>query len=94
MCSVHSIVEVVYLTEKGRLPMQALNSLLAALNDNASGFSVVSLDLEVCKSVQSVSREAIPDMPDRIITATAVLLQLPLVTRDKKIADAGFTTIW
>ena len=45
-------------------------------------------------SIQKVSRDIIPDMPDRIIAATALHLDLPLVTRDQKIQAAGITTIW
>ena len=33
-------------------------------------------------------------MPDRIIAATALHLNLPLVTHDKKIHGAGIQAIW
>jgi predicted nucleic acid-binding protein len=37
----------------------------------------------------------VPDMPDRIIAATALSLSLPLVTRDAKIqAVTTIQTIW
>ncbi|PJB74400.1 MAG: PIN domain nuclease, partial [Armatimonadetes bacterium CG_4_9_14_3_um_filter_58_7] len=35
-----------------------------------------------------------PDMPDRIIAATALHLGLSLVTRDSKIQGCGIPTIW
>jgi len=36
----------------------------------------------------------VPDMPDRIITATAFYLNLPLVSCDSKIQAANIQTIW
>ena len=39
-------------------------------------------------------RDVVPDMPDRIIAATAVHLGLPLITRDERIRSAGIKTIW
>jgi len=38
--------------------------------------------------------EIVPDMPDRIIAATALHLDLPLVTRDRAIQAAGLKAIW
>ncbi len=35
-----------------------------------------------------------PDMPDRIIGATALHLGLPLITRDGKIRASDLRTIW
>jgi len=36
----------------------------------------------------------VPDMPDRIIAATAIYLSLPLITKDDAIRSAGIITIW
>jgi len=42
-----------------------------------------------------VARAEVPDLPDRIIAATAVALKIPLVSRDAKIRSAALvTTIW
>jgi len=41
-----------------------------------------------------VPRAEVPDMPDRIIAATALHLGLPLISRDRKIQLAGLQTIW
>lgn len=89
-----TVVEVLYLEEKGRLPSEALRALLSALDDPHRGFIVVPLDLEVCEALQSIPREVIPDMPDRVIAATSQMLQLPLVTHDEKIGDSGIETLW
>lgn len=44
--------------------------------------------------MQAISRATINDMPDRIIAATALRLNLPLVTRDRKIQAAQIQCIW
>jgi predicted nucleic acid-binding protein len=45
-------------------------------------------------ALPNVPRDAAPDMPDRIIAATALHLGLPLVTRDRRLQAAGIQTIW
>ncbi len=45
-------------------------------------------------AVQQVSREQVPDLPDRIIAATALYLGVPLITRDRKIALSSVDTVW
>jgi PIN domain nuclease of toxin-antitoxin system len=89
-----SLVEVVYLVEKGRLPMVALERLMAALENRVVGLRVAPLDIDVTKFVQQIPRDTVPDMPDRIIAATALRLGLPLVTRDKRMRATGIEIIW
>jgi predicted nucleic acid-binding protein len=89
-----SLVEIVYLVEKGRLPALVIDRLTAALSDPDAGFAVAPLDETAALAVQRISRDIVPDMPDRIIAATALNLGLPLVTRDSAISKAGITTIW
>ena len=89
-----SVVEIIYLVEKGKLPEIAFDRLISSLYNMDSSFVVIPLDLNIAQSIQKIPREMIPDMPDRIITATALHMNLPLVTRDKKIQAAGIKTIW
>ncbi len=89
-----SVVEVIYLVEKGRLPQLALERLNDALADSESAFVLAPLDLTVAHSVRRVPRDTIPDMPDRIIVATALQLSLPLITCDRRIQSLGVETIW
>jgi predicted nucleic acid-binding protein len=42
---------------------------------------------------EQIGRAEIPDMPDRIIAATAVCLGVPLVMRDGKIRASAVRTI-
>jgi PIN domain nuclease of toxin-antitoxin system len=88
-----SLVETVYLAER-RIPTDALRRLRAALADPNSGLFVATVDADVADALESVSRDVVPDMPDRIIAATALRLGLPLVTCDRRIQSAGIQTIW
>ncbi len=89
-----SLVEIQYLVEKGRVPETALRLLLAALATTSSDLTVASLDLSVIRKLPEVNRSIVPDMPDRIIAATALALGVPLVTRDSRILRSGIPCIW
>ena len=88
-----SVVESIYLVEKGRVTADALELLRAAFADPSLGFSVAHLDLAVADALATVPRKGVPDLPDRVIAATALSLQLPLVTRDGEIRAANIETI-
>ena len=89
-----SLVEVVYLVEKGKLPAVVLDRLTRALSEPDSGFVIAPPNLAVALAIPQISRETVPDMPDRIIAATALDLGLRLVTRDSEISNTGIETIW
>jgi PIN domain nuclease of toxin-antitoxin system len=89
-----SVVETHYLEEKGKLQPGTLARLKSAIGGENSGLVVVPLDLAVAEAIGQIRREAVPDMPDRIIAATALYLQLPLISRDRKIRAAEIATIW
>ena len=89
-----SLVEMVYLVERRRLPLTALERLRSALSDSNSGLFVAPVDAGVADALQNIPRDLVPDMPDRIIAATALHLGLPLVTRDRRLQAAGIQTIW
>jgi PIN domain nuclease of toxin-antitoxin system len=89
-----SLIETVYLAERGRLPLNALERLRSALNDPNSGLFIAPVDAGVADALPNISRDVVPDMPDRIIAATALHLGLPLVTRDRRLQAAGIQTIW
>jgi len=89
-----SIVEIIYLIEKRRLEEQDLQDLLKEIKNPLSNFELISIDLIVTQSLRQIKRDEVPDMPDRIIAATALHLNVPLVTRDGKIRATNLTTIW
>jgi PIN domain nuclease of toxin-antitoxin system len=88
-----TLVEIVYPCEKGKLPLAALQRLEDALADSAAT-RVAPLDTFVALAVQKIKRSDVPDMPDRIIAATAIHLKADLVTRDGRLRSAGIRTVW
>jgi PIN domain nuclease of toxin-antitoxin system len=52
------------------------------------------LDRTVVDALELVSRAEVPDLPDRIVAATAVALRVPLISRDRKIRASQVHTIW
>ncbi|HWF14211.1 MAG TPA: type II toxin-antitoxin system VapC family toxin [Candidatus Acidoferrales bacterium] len=89
-----SLVETVYLVERRRLPLNALERLRSALNDPNSGLFIAPVNGSVADALPKIPRDVVPDMPDRIIAATALHLGLPLITRDRRLQSAGIQTIW
>ena len=89
-----SLAEVVYLTEKNRLPPGAYEDLSATLADPDPVFKAVSLTAEIVETMHGVQREAVPDMPDRIVAATAVYFGVPVISRDGRIRASNVQTVW
>lgn len=89
-----ALVELQYLIEKMRLPAAVLDWLRTERDDEASAFELSALTRQVADALPAVSRDAVPDKPDRIIAATSDRLGLPLVTSDHKIRASGVAVIW
>ncbi len=89
-----SVVEIIYLLERQRIAATALDRLAQELNSDYPLFTIVPLDYQVAERLREVPRSIVPDMPDRIIAATALQLGVSLVTRDRRIQAAGIQTIW
>ena len=87
-------MELTYLVEKRRLPEVARKRLIQALDDPATPCLLATLDRLVADALESVSRSEIPDLPDRIVAATAAALHVPLISRDGKIRASQIQTIW
>lgn len=90
-----TIIEIAYLVEKGRFAEEVLTRILNALDHPNVGIVLVPLDRNVSGVIRQIDRVTVPDMPDRIIAATAFSLGIPLVTRDLRIqALTTIKTIW
>jgi PIN domain nuclease of toxin-antitoxin system len=87
-------VEMVYLIEKGRIAAEALTRLATMLNDHKIPVDQYPVDLSIARTLSQVDRLEIPDMPDRIIAATALHLGVPVISRDGKIQTSMIKTIW
>jgi PIN domain nuclease of toxin-antitoxin system len=88
------IVEIIYLQEKGRIAPNLLDDLVASLQTASSGLRLADLTPAVARAVERVPRDPVSDLPDRVIAATALALDLPLITRDEKIRASNIETIW
>ncbi len=80
------LVEVIYLVEKRRLPEVLTDQMFALLGPPAVNYRLIGLDLTILRALRRVKRETVPDMPDRIIAATALSLGLPLLSHDQALA--------
>jgi PIN domain nuclease of toxin-antitoxin system len=89
-----TIVEIGYLAERGRIPSSTLQQLLDELLPGRSGLMEFPLSRAVALAVVGIDRGTVPEPPDRIIAATALAFDVPLITRDERIRAGGIATIW
>jgi PIN domain nuclease of toxin-antitoxin system len=95
-----SLVEIIYLAERGRVPSPAVQRLEDFLGETGGSMVVAPLDAAVAEAVKRIPRATVPEMPDRIIAATAVHLKAALVTRDRRLQAAvnlqslGIRIVW
>lgn len=89
-----TLIEIVYLIEKGRIASESFTRLAAVLEELGRLLVELVPDLHVARTLTRVDPASVPDMPDRIIAATALAARVPLITRDGKIRHSGLVTIW
>ena len=87
-------IELTYLVEKRKLPSIARDRLVKALDDASAACRLAPLDRMVADALEFVDGSEIPDLPDRIVAATALAPQVPLISRDGKIRASKVQTIW
>jgi len=85
-----TLVEVSYLSGKKSFPYSGvLPRLIALATDPNEPLEVLPLTLEVAQAMDRVPRAEVPDMPDRIVAATAVAHNLPIVSADSQIRNSA-----
>ena len=52
------------------------------------------LNGKIVEAMRHVSRDQVPDMPGRIVTATAVYYGVPVISRDYRIRASSVQTLW
>jgi len=88
------LIEMVYLTEKGVVPAPMLHQLLDLLGIPNGSYAVAPLDQSIARTmIEHVPWSMIPELADRIITATALSLNLPLITKDQRIQQSKLVSI-
>lgn len=89
-----SLIEIVYLVERRRINPDTLELLLEVLGSENSVLVELPVDRTVASALKDVSWDSVPEMPDRIIAATALRLDVPVISRDRKIQSSVLKTIW
>ncbi len=89
-----TLAEIVYLVEKGRIHPQAFDRILAALEQDKPTLIEIPFDRKIARAMQQIDRSQVPDLPDRMVAATALSLGLPVASRDRKINSSIVETIW
>ena len=90
-----SVVELRYLVEKKSFSEAHYQTALNTLTDVTLLPTIAPLDLGTADDLKAVPRATVPELPDRVIAATAYSLNLPLVTADTKIRNlTNVTIIW
>ena len=89
-----SLAEIVFLVEKKRIPPRAYDEMKDVLSDPEHVFVAIVLSGAVTDAMRQVARAEVPDMPDRIVAATAVHLDVAVISRDAQIRSSAIRTIW
>ena len=89
-----TLVETAYLEEKKRIPAGTLQGILTLLDKAEPSLVEIPVTRRIIAALLNIARETVPDMPDRVIAATALSLGVSLVSRDGKIRDSQIQTIW
>ena len=92
--SVISLAGILYLIEKNRLPFSAYEKLRQALGVVEYVIDEAPLTTGIVEAMKQVPRADVPDMPDRIVAATAVYFGVPVISRDGRIRASNVLTIW
>ncbi len=90
------LIELRYLVEKGRDIFESdYRRIVGELDNPNSALTFLPLNQETCENLNQISRVIVPDMPDRILAATALTLGLPLISKDNKIGQlTNIQVIW
>jgi PIN domain nuclease of toxin-antitoxin system len=89
-----SLAEIVYLMEENRLPQNAYADLKGALDDPDHVLKEAPCTVEIVDAMARIPRGDVPDMPDRIVAATALYFDVPVISRDGRIRAAILKTVW
>ena len=89
------LFDLVYLTEKGKLPRDDLRSVREVVADQTRPVEFAPVTITVMDHFAETSSAVLADPWDRLMVATAQAMALPLVTRDENISASMLVdTIW
>lgn len=82
------LIEMRYLVEKGRDIFESdFQLVVGKLNSPLSALTFAPLNQATAEDLEQIPRSIVPDMPDRLIAATAYNLNLPLISKDTSIRN-------
>lgn len=87
------LVEAIFLAQRNRLPHAMLTRLMQLSEEADAAFTLVPLNKAVAQSVAEFGPAVGPELPDRVIAATARMLDLPLMTVDPEIIGSGLVKV-
>jgi PIN domain nuclease of toxin-antitoxin system len=89
-----TLAEIIYLAERGRIRTETFDWLLRAIDSEDAALAEIPFDRAVARVMAGISRYEVPDLPDRIIVATALHLGVAVISRDGVIRVSQVRTIW
>jgi PIN domain nuclease of toxin-antitoxin system len=84
--------ELLYLIEKKKVPADFDGFL--ALVSSSKNYKIEPLCLPIIEKSKRIPREKVADPWDRLIAATSMHLNSPLITRDETLKEIGIEVIW
>ncbi|MEZ4656191.1 MAG: PIN domain-containing protein [Caldilineaceae bacterium] len=89
-----TLAEIIYLVEKRRIDTLAFERVIQAIGRPHTTLVEIPFDHTIAEAMRQIARTQVPELPDRIVTATAFHLGVPVISRDHKIHTSIVTTIW
>ncbi len=90
LISIISMVEILYLSERNRIPLnlEKVKRKLLPLDN----YQIIDLDIYILETAKTVHGL---ELHDRLIVSTALSLNVPILTSDQIISDSGqIDVIW
>ncbi len=88
------LVEIIYLGERDIVPQTLVNDLLSGIRQGPENYRIIPLDLNIIRHLREIPSTAVPEMPDRIIAATARATRSRLLSKDSAMTRAGIDVVW
>ena len=89
-----TLAEIVYLVEKGRVDLLAFERVVRTIEQANATLIEIPFGRTIAEAMRHIARTQVPELPDRIVAATAFHLDVPVISRDHKIHASIVTTIW
>ena len=84
--------ELLYLIEKNKIAVD-FDSLISMLS-SSKNYRIVPLCLPIIENSRKIKREKVADPWDRLIAATSMHLNFPLISKDESLKDIGIDIVW